>query len=254
MSGAAILTSLSALKVGAGLVRLGIPVSLNPIVETKATEVITVPLPETKEGTIGIEALKKIETEIERAQVVIIGPGLSTHLETQQLLHKLVPNINVPLVIDADGINNLDTKILKKIKASTIITPHPGEFSRIIGLTIPEIQEKRIEITNKFANELGLTILLKGAPTIISSDGFTFLLPIYNSALAKAGSGDVLTGVIGGLLAQKLSLIDAAKTGAYLHGKAGEIASKRLTKYAPLASDIMELLPEVIKEIKEVKT
>ncbi|MBI4722886.1 MAG: NAD(P)H-hydrate dehydratase [Candidatus Stahlbacteria bacterium] len=252
MTGAAALTSISALKIGAGLVRLGIPESLNSILEAKATEVITVPLPETSEGTITIEAMDKILDEINKSTVVIIGPGLSTHDKTKSLIQKLVPKIDLPMVIDADGLNNLNLDLLKKIKAPVIITPHPGELSRIIGMSIPEIQKARIDIAKKFAKELNLILVLKGAPTIIASKDKCYLNPIYTSALAKAGSGDVLTGIIGGLLAQGLSPIDAARLGVYLHGRAGKIASEKLTNYCVLASDVVEVIPEVIREIENI--
>ncbi|MCK4353376.1 NAD(P)H-hydrate dehydratase [candidate division WOR-3 bacterium] len=251
MTGAAALTSLSALKIGAGLVRLGIPESLNPILEQKVTEVITVPLAETKDGTLSVNALNKIIKEIKEATVVAIGPGLSTHVETKMLVQKLVPEISVPLVIDADGINNLTLETFKKIKAPLIITPHPGELSKLIGLTVSDIQHKRIDIAFQFAKKLGVTFILKGAPTIIASKDIKYLNPVYNSGLASAGSGDVLTGIIAGLLAQGLSLIDSARLGVYIHGLSGEIAAEKLTEYSTIAGDIMNAIPEAIKKLKK---
>jgi NAD(P)H-hydrate epimerase len=252
MTGAASLTSLSTLKVGAGLVRLGVPESLNSMLESKATEAITVPLPETTQGTIASAAMGKIQSEIKNAAVVVIGPGLSTHKDTRTLLEKLVPTIKVPLVIDADGLNNLTPKILKGLKAPAILTPHPGELSRLTGLSISDIQKARVDVTCEYAKKWNLTLVLKGAPTIIASGGTAYLNPTYTSALAKAGSGDVLTGLIGGLLAQGLLPVDAARLGVYLHGKAGELAAEKLTDYSPLASDIMDLIPETIKELLDL--
>jgi len=249
MTGASALVGLSALRVGAGLVRLGIPESLNPILETKATEVITVPLPETDNGTLSFSSMDKIMNEINKATVIVIGPGLSTNSETKALVQKLVAKVNLPLVLDADGLNNLTPNILKKIKAPVVITPHPGELARLTGLSIQDIQKSRVEVASQFAKEFKTTLVLKGAPTIIASEERGYLNPMYNSALAKGGSGDVLTGVIGGLLAQGLSPLDAGKLGVWLHGKAGEIAREKLTEYGVLASDVMELLPEAIKEL-----
>ncbi len=251
MTGAAALTGLSALKIGAGLVRLGIPESLNPILEAKATEVITVPLSETKDGTLGLGAMEKIMDEVNKATVLVMGPGLSTNPETRALVQELIPKINLPLVIDADGLNNLTPDILKKIKADTIITPHPGELAKLTGLSIQDIQKSRIEVAGRFAREFKVTLVLKGVPTIVASENGSYLNPMYNSALAKGGSGDVLTGVIGGLLAQGLTTLDASMLGIWLHGRAGELAREELTEYGVLASDVMELLPEAIKELVE---
>jgi NAD(P)H-hydrate epimerase len=193
--------------------------------------------------------MDKIQSEIKKAAVAVIGPGLSTHKDTRTLLQELVPTVKVPLVIDADGLNNLTPKILKKLKAPTVLTPHPGELSRLTGLSIPDIQGARVDVTREYAEKWNLTLVLKGAPTIIASGGAVYLNPMYTSALAKAGSGDVLTGLIGGLLAQGLSPVDAARLGVHLHGRAGELAAEKLTDYSPLASDIMGLIPEAIKEL-----
>ncbi len=252
MTGAAALTAVSALKIGAGLVKLGIPKSLNPILEAKLTEVITIPLPETQEGTLSIDALDKIIDEINKATVVVIGPGLSTNSETKILLQKLIPKIKSPLIIDADGLNNLTPNILKKIKVPTIITPHPGELGKLTGLSIQDIQKSKIEIAERFAKEFKVTLIFKGTPTIIVSEEKSYLNPMYNSALAKGGTGDVLTGMIGGLLSQGLTTLDAGKLGVWLHGKAGELAQEAFTSYGVLASDVVELLPKAIKELEEL--
>ncbi|MDI6839250.1 MAG: NAD(P)H-hydrate dehydratase [bacterium] len=251
MTGAASLTAMSALKIGAGLVRLGIPKSLNPILEEKVTEVITVPLPESPDATLTISGVKEIMQEIDKADVIAIGPGLLTHPDTNMLIRNLVPKIRIPLVIDADGINNLTFEDIRKIKAPTVITPHPGELSRLTRLTIPDIQKARIDKAFHFAKVLEITFVLKGAPTIIASEGIGYLNPTGNSGLASAGSGDVLTGMIAGLLAQGLKPVNAARLGVYLHGLAGDIAAKKLTEYSMIASDVMNAIPEAIKELME---
>ena len=251
MTGAATLTALSTLKVGAGLVRLGIPESLNSILEEKATEVITVPLPETSEGTLTVSGFNRIMEEINKATVVAIGPGLSTHPDTRMLIQKLVPKISLPLIIDADGLNNLTLDVLRKIKKGTVITPHIGELSRLTGLTTSDIRQSRIDIASHLAKEFNLTLTLKGAPTIIASVSRAYLNPTYNSGLASAGSGDVLTGMIAGLLAQGLKPIDAARLGVYLHGLAGDIAAKKLTEYSMLAGDVMAFIPEAINKLQK---
>ncbi|MDD2890614.1 MAG: NAD(P)H-hydrate dehydratase [bacterium] len=249
MTGAPALTSLSALKMGAGLVRLGIPESLNDIVKYLAKEVITVSLPDTSEGKLSIKAKDKILKEISNATVVVIGPGLSVSKEIKELLQSILPKIRVPLIIDADGLNNLFLSDIKKLTCPVIITPHPGELSRLINLPISDIQAKRIDIVSTVVQDSNITLVLKGAPTVIAYKKETYLNPVYNSALAKAGTGDVLTGIIAGLLAQKLSPVNAAKVGVWVHANAAEIMSKKSTKYSVLASDIIKAIPLAIKNI-----
>lgn len=249
MTGAAGLTALSALKIGAGLVRLGIPESINRIIKSLPREIITVSLPATKDGTFSKEGESRILEEISKATVVVVGPGLSTSDELKTLLKSLLPGIKVPLIIDADGLNNLSAKDIKKVKCPLIITPHPGELSRLTGLSISGIQATRIDTAFKFAKAMNVVLVLKGAPTIISYNNKGYLNPFYNSALAKAGTGDVLTGIIAGLLAQKLKPVDAARCGVWVHSMAAELISRKLTKYSVLAEDIIKSIPLAIKSL-----
>ncbi len=250
MTGAAALTSLSALRSGAGLVTLGVPASLNDILEVKLTEVMTVPLKETNKRTLSIEALEEILGFLSNFDVVILGPGLSTHPDTASLVRNLVEKIKLPLVLDADGLNAInDVGILKKRKAPTIITPHPGELGRLFGVSASEIQADRIGFARKAAKEWQVIIALKGARSIISSPEATLINMSGNPGMASAGTGDVLAGLIGGFLAQGLMDLEAAILGTYLHGLAGDIAAEEKTEYCLIASDLIDYLPKAIKRI-----
>ena len=226
LTGAGALASLGALYSGAGLVTLGIPESLNSIMEMKLTEVMTKPLSETTDGSLSKKAKKEIFDFSSRVDVVAIGPGLSRNSETSSLVCELVESLEKPIVIDADGINALarHVSILKKRKYPTIITPHPGEMAGLIERHVSEVTSDRIGIAEKFAITYKTITLLKGARTIIADErGNVYINPTGNPALAIGGMGDVLTGLISGLIAQGLSGLDGAKLGAYLHGLAADI-------------------------------
>lgn len=251
LTGAAALASESALRVGAGMVTLGVPESLNPIMEEKLTEVMTVPLPETDVQSLSIDAKAKIFSFLERANVVAIGPGLSRNPETVELIHQLCTEIQLPKVIDADGLNALSEKreLLDQLNAQTILTPHPGEMARLLSSTPQVVESDRIGVAQQFAQQHGVTLVLKGAPTIIAdASGDVYINSTGNPGMATAGMGDVLTGAIAGLLAQSLSPVDAAVLGVYLHGLAGNIAAQKVGEYGLLAGDALSALSEVVKE------
>jgi NAD(P)H-hydrate epimerase len=253
MTGAASLTALSALRIGAGLVTLGIPEDLNPILETKLTEVMTLPLPQSKEKTLCKEGFEKIKDFSQKCKAMAIGPGISSTKQTKELISTIIDQLDIPLVIDADGINVLagELSLLKKYKAPLIITPHPGEMSRLVGASVEEIQEDRIGFTMALARRIGAIVVLKGARTVIASkEGNSWVNLTGNPGMATGGSGDILTGIIGGLLTQKLSCLEAAKTGVYLHGYAADLAAQRKGEISLIASDILETIPEATRRIK----
>jgi len=264
LTGAACLACESALLAGAGIVVLGVPESLNQIFEAKLTEVITKPLPDVgKKGALALRGLGEIKNHLEWADCIAIGPGLGQNYQTVELIQRLVSmRINRPLVLDADGINAFAKKpeLLKDLPFPVILTPHPGELSRLIGVPIPEIEKKRVEIAKKTAREFNLVLVLKGAPTVVADpEGAVFVNSTGNSGLAKAGSGDVLTGIISGLLAQKVKLekgeilsrqvLESALAGVYLHGLAADLNKTARTTYSMLASDIMRSLPDAFVTI-----
>jgi NAD(P)H-hydrate epimerase len=252
-TGAAALCSLAALRVGAGLVTLALPESLNDAMEAKLTEVMTVPLPETEERTLSRAALDRLLPLLEGKAAVALGPGLSTHPSTVALVWDLVAAARLPLVVDADGINALGSRLeaLGKVTAPLVLTPHPGELSRLLTVGTQEVQDQRIPIAQKVAQTYNLTLVLKGARTVVASPkGQVAINPTGNPGMATAGSGDVLTGILAGLIAQGGDLELKTRAGVYLHGLAGDLAAEALTAEAMLAGDLLERLPEAIRRVK----
>ncbi len=250
--GAAGLTALAALRTGCGLVTLAIPESCQRALEFHPLEVMTVPAPETDAGMFALSAKKVLLEHCQGKSVVAIGPGLSTEPETVQLLTELLPAINCPLVIDADAINGLaqSPDLISKLRAGTILTPHPKEMSRISGVETGKILEDRIGSATKFAKDHSVTLVLKGAASIIAQpDGSATINPTGNPGMATAGSGDVLTGIIASLIAQGLSSDKAAIAGAYLHGLAGDIFTQAESEASLIAGDLLRTLPESMKRI-----
>lgn len=250
LTGAAVMASESAIRSGAGLVTLGIPKSLNPIMEIKLTEVMTLPLPETENYAFSKSSYDSIMKIVNNFDVIAIGPGISRDPETSWLVRELCKNINKPKVIDADGLNAIseDKSVLKDIDNKTIFTPHPGEMARLIDKTIPDVQSDRIGVAQKFANETGIILVLKGVPTVIAEpSGELYLNTTGNPGLASGGTGDVLTGIIAGFIAQGLSLKDSAILGVYIHGFAGDLAAEELGEPGLIAGDLIKCIPKAIK-------
>lgn len=250
-TGAATLTSLSALRIGAGLVYLAVPESLNDILEVKLTEVITIPVSES-DGAFNIKSFLDLKEHIEKSDVVVLGPGIGTSPSTKLFVHKLLSEIDKPIVIDADGLNcivgHLD--LLKNYKGQAVITPHPGEMARLIQSTTSEVQERRLEVAERFSSDHNVIVVLKGARTVISSpDGRTYINPTGNPGMATGGTGDVLTGMIGGLVSQGLDPLDASCVAVFLHGLSGDIASSHKGELPLIASDLIDFIPEAIKEV-----
>ena len=215
-------------------------------------EVITVPLPETANGTLSLKAKKSILYLLEGKSVVAIGPGISTDAETVALIGELLPLIKCPLVLDADALYalSLHKNWLKGLSPETVLTPHPKEMSRLTGMPTEEIQKNRISTTSKFSSEHSLTLLLKGSPSLIGLDNGSIVInPTGNAGMATGGSGDVLTGIIAGLLAQGLSASQASIAGTYMHGQAGDQFSESESQTTLIASDLLRCLPETLKRI-----
>lgn len=254
-TGAAALASQAALLSGAGLVTAGVPKSLNPILETKLTEVMTLPLPETSDGTLALSALDTILSFAKSAQSLAFGPGVSLHEELFVLLKELIKQTPVPMVIDADGLNLIakNPDILKEANAPIILTPHPGEMARLVGTTIPEIQSNRLTIARNFAKNYQVILVLKGAHTLIARpDGQIFINTTGNPGMSSGGTGDVLTGLMAGLIAQKFEPAFAAITSVYLHGLAGDQAAVKKGERSLIASDLLEQLPDIIQEMEKI--
>ena len=249
-TGAAAMACEAALRMGAGLVTLGIPKSLNPIMEMKLTEVMTEPLPETPKQTLSLRALDPILRLCENKKAVVIGPGLGVVKETQSLLLKLVKTSNLPLIIDADGLTALaaEPKSLPARNPSLVLTPHPGEMARLTRSNVKEVQEDRIGVSRNFSVSHRLHLLLKGYRSLIATPkGEVFINPTGNPGMASGGTGDVLTGMIGGLICQGLDLLPALQISVYLHGLAGDRVSLQKGERSLVATDILAELPSVLQ-------
>ena len=250
MVGAAALTALAAMRCGAGLVTIGIPKSLNAVIQKKISPVImTLPLKETTRQTLSAAAFSQIHAKLSQFAAIALGPGLTTHPGTQQFVIKIISSCKTPMVIDADALNILakHLSILKKNKAPKVLTPHPGEMSRLTNLSRNSIEKNRRKTAGEFAKKFHCTLLLKGHRTIVASaKGRVYINSTGNAGMATAGSGDVLTGIIAAFLAQGLSDFESAKWGAYIHGKAGDLAAKKRTKLSMIATDIIEQIPHAV--------
>lgn len=253
-TGAAILAGRAAMRAGSGLVTVGIPASLNPILESCLLEAMTIPLPETPQQTLAPAALEAILNFLDRADAVAIGPGLSQHDQTAALLRDLLPCLNPPTVLDADALNLLarDDFRFADIAAPLVLTPHPGEMARLLRRSTADIQANRLAAARGAAERFQAVVVLKGARTIIAApDGRTAINPTGNPGLASGGTGDVLTGILASLLGQGLSTFDAAVGAAYLHGLAGDLAIAQGSTAALIASDLIEWLPQAWREVSE---
>ncbi len=250
-SGAAALAAEGGLRAGAGLATLACPAHLNPIFEVKLTEVMTVPLPEV-DGMVSMQALPAIEELWADKSVLAIGPGLGTGDEIGGLVRRLIRDCPLPMVIDADGLNALvgHLDVLQSRIAPTVLTPHPGEMARLLDCSVAEIESDRIVIARKFASEHGVILALKGARTVVAEpEGAIFINGSGNPALACGGTGDVLTGVIGGLLSQGLSAVAAVLLGVYLHGRAADRLFETQGRAGILATDLLKEIPATRREL-----
>jgi NAD(P)H-hydrate epimerase len=253
-SGAACLTSAAALAVGAGIVRVAFPETLRTIIEKKLIEVIKIPLPSTSDESLAITAYSGIYKFSQQSNVLALGPGITTNQETKALIQRIIKTISLLMVIDADGINNLTKEFIEdlpvKTKRRLILTPHPGELERLIGVPASEINNNRIEVARIWAKRLSVILILKGRPTVIGTpNGIVYVNPTGNSGLAKGGSGDVLTGMIAGFLAQGANILNSCFLGVYLHGLAADLGVQKKTEYALLPTDVIKFLPNAIKEV-----
>ena len=251
-TGAAALCAMGGLRGGAGLVTLAVPHNLNPILETLVVEAMTIPLAKSTDH-LAESDYKAIKHAMADKQAMAVGPGLGCDKETVKLVRKLYRETEIPMVIDADGLNCLamDTGILKKASGPRILTPHPGEMARLTGLSTAHIQANRLQVASDFAKKHHLFLVLKGAGTVIAApDGEIAVNTTGNPGMASGGVGDVLTGLIGGLLAQGLSPWQAACLGVYAHGLAGDLlAEENGINMGYLAMEVAHQLPMALEEI-----
>lgn len=250
LTGAAILTCKAALRTGVGLLKLYIPESLNYIITTSIPEVVTIPLSELRKGLIGINNFNQIIEESSSSDVIAVGPGCGNTTELLEMIKRIIRETDKPTVIDADGLNALSRNIdvLKDKTSTVVLTPHPGEMSRMTGLSIEEINENPVKQAKRFAKEYEVILVLKGSRTVIATpEGKVYINVNGNPGMATAGSGDVLTGMITSFIAQGISCEKSAILGVYLHGYTGDMVANNIGEYGLIAGDIVEGLSKALK-------
>nr|WP_294666792.1 NAD(P)H-hydrate dehydratase [uncultured Ruminococcus sp.] len=246
MAGAAIMAGKAALRCGIGLLKIAVPKSIYPVCATNILESVYYPLEDTSNGVISSKNTDFLLEMCEKSSAVVIGCGLSVCDDTKNLVQSVITNCEKPLVIDADALNCICNKpeILKNLKAPAIITPHPGEMARLLHSTPKTVNSNRENTAIDFAKKFGVVTVLKGAGTIIASpDGEVYINHTGNSGMATGGSGDVLSGIIGSLLAQGAAPINAAAAGVFLHGTIGDLAAEKLGKISMLPTDMIDMIP-----------
>jgi ADP-dependent NAD(P)H-hydrate dehydratase len=248
MAGAGALCGASALRSGAGLVRIACPAEIQPTVASFEPSYMTYPLPGDEEGILLFERAQPIlERLIAPADVIAVGPGLGQSEQIRRLVRFLITATDKPLVIDADALNSLvgQTELLSSLSRPVVLTPHPGEFARLTGASIAEIQSDRVDRAAQLASRSEpLVVVLKGAGSVVSDGRRYYINTTGNPGMATAGSGDVLAGVIAALLAQKLRAFEAAQLGVFIHGLAGDVARDQNGEASLIAGDIVDALPD----------
>ncbi len=253
-AGAAVMAARGALRAGAGLVTVAAPLGMVPLIQQQVFEAMCLPAAESIDGTLGMGAEEELVKASSGMTACAIGPGLSTHPETVTAVRNLVQRIAVPMVVDADGLNALagSAGIVKRAKAPVVLTPHPGEMGRLLGVSAAEVQRDRIGAAARAARDFGATIVLKGAGTVIATpEGGVLVNTTGNPGMATGGTGDVLTGMIGGLLAQGYGPATATCISVHLHGLAGDLAAAEKGETAMIAGDLIGKIPEAIKSLGE---
>ena len=244
-TGAAAMASMAALRAGAGLVTLACPESINDVLEVKLTEAITKPVQGSPLGTIGSGALEELLALHEKFDAVLLGPGLGLNDETRTVVRGFLKGCRKPLVIDADGLNALvgEIDLLSRSDLPLVLTPHPGEMSRLTGRSSAEVVENAEAIAAEFAEKYGVVVALKKHATVVADGKRVFLNDTGNPGMATAGSGDVLAGLIGTFLAQEMPAFEGAALGVHLHGLSGDLARDAKGEVSLIASDVLDYLP-----------
>jgi len=255
--GAAYLACEAAMRTGTGLVTLATPKTLQPMLTANLVETTYFPLLESEPGIISSDAADMIKQQISGYNALLVGCGIGLHDSVKAFIESLLlaSDIEIPVIVDADGLNILAQipNWWQKLNGDVVITPHPGEMARLTGLPVEDVKKDRIELARKYAAQWNVTIVLKGAHTAVAApDGEVKLSAIANSGLASAGTGDVLAGCIAGLVAQGLDSFTAAVCGVYLHANAGEVVAKELGEAGMVAGDLLEVLPYVIRDIASI--
>jgi hydroxyethylthiazole kinase-like uncharacterized protein yjeF len=256
-AGAAAMAGMAVLRSGAGLSTVAVPRSILSTVAAFHPEVMTEPLVETKAGSISLRALRSLNKLAEGKTVLAIGPGVSRVPETSKLVRALVKNQSLPVVLDADGLNAFsghDSELNSKGR-SLIITPHPGEMARLLGSTVAAVQRDRIQVARKFARDHHVIVVLKGHRTLIAEPGGEIWVNTTgNPGMATGGTGDILTGMVAGLVAQNPKrVLEAVIAAVHLHGLAGDVAREQMGEHSLVATDLLRVLPEAFRKVLQAR-
>lgn len=252
MCGASVISAKSALKTGVGLLKCVFPKSIYPVMTSHLTQPLFSPMSENEEKTLSMGSLTHILKELSWADSVLLGCGIGNNDDTQVLTNQIIRECNVPIVLDADGINcilpNID--ILREAHGDVVITPHPAEMARLINESINYVQQNRIAVAKAFANEYGAIVVLKGANTVVTNGEDVFVNTTGNAGMAMGGTGDMLAGIIGSFIAQGMDAFSSAKCAVYIHGLCGDITAKELSQRGMTVDDMLELLPALLSEFE----
>jgi NAD(P)H-hydrate epimerase len=252
-AGAAILAGRAALRMGAGLVTLAVPAACLPAVARPSPELMVEPLAGTAAGTIAAAAGRRVLELLKGKDALLLGPGISTHAETARFVAGLLPKVRVPAVLDADGLNIIAAQpaLLDGLRAPAVLTPHPGEFARLIGLPNQEVVERKLSLAPEFAARHRLYLVLKGYRTLMAApDGRVFVNPTGNPGLATGGTGDVLGGLLASQVMQTKDVLAGILSAVYAHGLSGDVAAAKLSERALMAGDLIRYLPAALKSLE----
>lgn len=252
-TGAAVLCAHASVRSGSGLVTVAVPQSVVNSVDEKITEAMSLGLQDGGKGFLSEISLGQVVSELSSKTSLAVGPGISVNQDTKNFLLKILAESQVPIVADADAVNIIaeNKDLLKKLKVPVILTPHPGEMARLMGITTREVQLNRVKHAEKFAVSHKCYVVLKGARSVIATpDGYVFINPTGNPGMSSGGTGDVLTGVISGLISQKYSPLEACLLGTFIHGLSGDIAVKETGPSGITATDVANLIPKALKQVQ----
>ncbi len=248
--GAPYLAAMSFLRAGGGYARLATPVSLAPLLAANASEAVLMPLHETSDGAAALSNLDVLLEQASRSEMLVVGPGVSLHPETQQLVRELVGRVAAPVLVDGDGLTAVASapECVSERRAPTVLTPHAGEMARLLQTGAEDVQHDRVGAVDEAAKRYGATVLLKGASTLVASPGeATYLNLTGNPGMATAGCGDVLTGTIAAIVGAGLAAPMAVAVGAFVHGLAGDMAAEEIGQDGMVARDVLNHLPRAVR-------
>ncbi len=255
MAGAAVLASIGAVRGGAGLVTAAFPECAYSAIASKITSPLLLPLKSNENGFFSADSAEKIKAAMKKATAVLIGCGLGVNRDTAFILAEVIKSADVPIVIDADGINIIshNINVLKAAKVPIILTPHPGEMSRLSGMSVKQIQSDRIQTAGEFAKKYNVTVVLKGANTVVATpnEKSVFINTTGNAGMSKGGSGDLLAGLVAAFLSRGMNAVNASSLAVYLHGLAGDIAAEKYSMTAMSPLDTANCLPFALSTIEK---